>query len=456
MHIFTMLLLLSVLVLVHELGHFSVARMLGIRVERFGFGLPFGPTLYETMWGKTKVVVHALLLGGYVAFPDDDPDSDVPEDDPGRISNRKVWERFLVIIAGVSANVVIAYLLVLFVSLASGGVPSGDYKVYVEGTQPDKALSANHINIKKGDKVISANGVIINSPYKFIELARRSKQHDGYVENKKINERLTAIIKANPQLAKEEDKALPNGAKVLLPPASPENSLTVPNNSFGTKEYKPEGQKLTVKQGKLRNSLENKNYYISDGQTTFIDLATATSDNAHPINIVVDRKGQMVKLPSAYPNKDGVIGVKLKSEEVNIPSTNIGSALHGSWDFLYRNTSYMVIGLGKLVMGQIPMHDMHGIVAITKVGSDIIQKKGIWDGLLLTALISMDLAIVNLLPIPALDGGHLMFLLIEKLRGKPVEEKVQETFAKYGFAFLIGLMVFIIFNDIVALVTDKL
>src|SRR3989339_1737988 len=110
MHIITMLVLLSVLVIVHELGHFSVARMLGIRVERFGFGLPFGPTLYETMWGKTKVVVHALLLGGYVAFPDDDPDSDVPEDDPGRISNRKVWERFLVIIAGVSANVVIAYL----------------------------------------------------------------------------------------------------------------------------------------------------------------------------------------------------------------------------------------------------------------------------------------------------------------------------------------------------------
>ena len=116
----------------------------------------------------------------------------------------------------------------------------------------------------------------------------------------------------------------------------------------------------------------------------------------------------------------------------------------------------MVKGLGLIITGQIPLSQIHGIVAITKVGSDIIEKRGIWDGLLLTALISIDLAIVNLLPIPALDGGHLLFLLIEKLRGKPVEEKTQETFAKYGFVFLIGLMVIIIFNDIFALVTDKL
>ena len=116
----------------------------------------------------------------------------------------------------------------------------------------------------------------------------------------------------------------------------------------------------------------------------------------------------------------------------------------------------MVKGLWMIITGQIPLGDLHGIVAVTKIGSDIITNKGIWDGLLLTALISIDLAIVNLLPIPALDGGHLMFLFIEKLRGRPVEEKTQEAFAKYGFTFLIGLMLLIIFNDIFALVTNKL
>src|ERR1035437_7417981 len=102
MHIFTMLFLISILVLVHELGHFGVARLVGAKPERFGFGLPFGPTLYERKWGDTTICVHALLLGGYVSFPDDDPDSEIPKDDSRRLSNKSVWQRFLIISAGVT------------------------------------------------------------------------------------------------------------------------------------------------------------------------------------------------------------------------------------------------------------------------------------------------------------------------------------------------------------------
>lgn len=458
MHIITMLFLLSILVLVHELGHFTVARMRGIKVEKFGFGLPFGPTLYETQWKDTKIVVHALLLGGYVSFPDDDPDSELPQDDPGRIMNKKPWERFLVIIAGVSANVLIAYLIVLFVGIFSGGIPSGNYKVSVEGVESKKTLSASQINIKPGDKIISANGVEISSPYKFIELARRSKKFDGYVSYERVNNQLETILNVNPGLANKvsKDNMILEGTRVKLPPSTPESSLTLPKNQLsGAVKYKPEGQKLTAEQQKLRNSLDEKNYYIADGQTSLVDLATAVGDTVHPINIMVNRDGKNVFLEPAYPNKEGVIGIKLKTEEINMPVTGPITALTSSWDFLYRNTGYMVSGLGLIITGQIPLHDLHGIVAITKVGSDIIEKKGLWDGLLLTALISMDLAIVNLLPIPALDGGHLMFLLIEKLRGRPVREETQEAFARFGFLFLIGLMIFIIFNDIFGLATNK-
>ena len=457
MHIITMLFLLSILVLVHELGHFSVARMLGIKVERFGFGLPFGPTLYETMWGKTKIVVHAFLLGGYVAFPDDDPDSDVPADDPGRISNRKPWERFLVIIAGVSANVLIAFLIVLFVGIASRGVPSGDYKVIVDGVQQDKNVPAANIDIKSGDQIVSANGIKINSPYKFIELTKRSKMFDNHVSSDKVDNQLKAILNLNPDLASNKTKIIPEGTRVKLPAITYEDPLTLSkDNLIGISEYKPEGQKLTESQQKLRNSIHNKEYYITNGQISLIDLALATGDTAHPININVNRNGEIKELSPVHPNKDGIIGIKLKSEEVSIPVTGPVSAINGAGDFLYRNTNYMISGLGMIVTGQIPLHDLHGIVAITKVGSDIIEKRGLWDGLLLMALISIDLAIVNLLPIPALDGGHLLFLAIEKLRGRPVREKTQEAFAKFGFMFLIGLMVFIIFNDILALWTNKL
>ena len=98
------------------------------------------------------------------------------------------------------------------------------------------------------------------------------------------------------------------------------------------------------------------------------------------------------------------------------------------------------------------MKDMHGVVAITKIGGDIIEKTGKSAGILLAALISMNLAILNILPIPALDGGHLMFLLIEKIMGRPLDDKVVEKISSVFFSLLIILMIFIVFNDITMLI----
>jgi len=460
MHIFTMLALLSVLILVHELGHFLVARKLGIKVERFGFGLPFGPTLYEGKWGDTTVCVHSFLLGGYVSFPDDEPDSKIPKDSPERIANRKVWERFLVISAGVTANALIAYLIVLFVAGFSGGLPSGKYDVFVEGLQPDKALSSHQIGIKADDKILSANGVKINTLNKFIEIAQRSKQFDNYVTSEKKQAQFNKILELNPELVLPKTAytyVVPSGIKLNLPSSTPEEAVIIPDDALaGVSKYTPEGKLLTSDEKKLRNELDGKNIYVSNGKYTLGQIALATADTVHPVTVTVDRNGKNVELKPAYPNKDGMIGIKLRVQEITEVVNSPISAVTKSWDYLYMNSYYMVKGLGLIITGQIPLNQVHGIVAITKVGSDIIEKKGIWDGLLLTALISIDLAIVNLLPIPALDGGHLLFLFIEKLRGRPVGEKTQEAFAKFGFVFLIGLMVIIIFNDIFALVTNKL
>ena len=114
----------------------------------------------------------------------------------------------------------------------------------------------------------------------------------------------------------------------------------------------------------------------------------------------------------------------------------------------------MIYSLGQLFTGNIPLKDMHGVVAITKIGGDIIDKAGKSSGILLAALISMNLAILNILPIPALDGGHLLFLLIEKITGKPVDENIVDKISTIFFAILIVLMILIIFNDI-ALIMQK-
>ncbi len=457
MHIITMLLLLSVLILVHELGHFGVARALGIKAERFGFGLPFGPTLYEKKWGDTIVCVHAFLLGGYVSFPDDNPDSEIPKDDIRRISNRPVWQRALVVSAGVTANALIAYLIVLMVAGFSGKLPAGEYELYSAGLQPDKTFTSHTIGIKENDKIVETNGTKIDSPLKFKTIAQRSRQFDNYASQNKINSQIGLIKKLNPSLTIATDKPIPVNTRIKLPQPTNEAPIILPEDYYlNINNYTPSGVELSKAQQELRNSLENTNIYTSNGIMTLADIAAATADTVHPMSIVVERNGEKITLKQAYPNKEGMIGIKLKVEEIAVPVTGFISAITSSWGYLYQNTALMVGGLVKLFTGGISYTELHGIVAITKIGSDIIQHRGIWDGLLLTALISMDLAIINLLPIPALDGGHLIFLLIEKIIGRPVKQETQEQFAKYGFLFLIGLMLFIIFNDIFALLTDKI
>ena len=123
-----------------------------------------------------------------------------------------------------------------------------------------------------------------------------------------------------------------------------------------------------------------------------------------------------------------------------------------STKYLWDNTYMMMYSLGQLFTGNVPLKDMHGVVAITKIGGDMIEKTGKSAGILLAALISMNLAILNILPIPALDGGHLMFLLIEKIAGKPLDDKVIEKISSIFFTLLIILMIFIVFNDITLLI----
>jgi RIP metalloprotease RseP len=143
------------------------------------------------------------------------------------------------------------------------------------------------------------------------------------------------------------------------------------------------------------------------------------------------------------------------SEEIFVPTTTPKAVITASFSYLWKITRIMVYGLWQLVTGKIPASEMHGILAITKIGGDIIEQNGLLGGLLLTAMISVNLAIINLLPIPALDGGHLFMLFIEKLLGRKLNEEKVEKISNACFFALLILMVLIIFNDVFALITKK-
>ena len=448
-----MILLISALILVHEAGHFFVARALGMRVDRVGLGLPVGPTLYEKKIGEITYCIHAFLLGGYVGFPDDDPDSKIPLDDPDRISNRPSWQKLAVVSAGVISNVIFAYIIVFFVAFSTGSLPSGNYEITVDSVQNEKVAAAQ-AGFEKGDKLLFVNGIQITSPMIFSEIAQRSKKFDGYVEDSKILAQMDNIKKANPKIIfMEEEKILPD-VNLVIPKAIEEDYIKISSDFYLRKRPTPDGLELTDKQKQLRNDMDKKTEYISDGSLSLYEIAMATADTAHPLAIEVLRNGQNIKLKDICPDEKGIIGIYQTIVEVQMPIKSAKDLIVRSNDYIMRNTWMMIDGLAKLVIGKVSPDNLHGIVAIVKLGGDTI-KHSIWDGLLLTALISIDLAIINLLPIPALDGGYILFILLEKIMRRPLNDAIIENISKYCFLALIVLMILIIFNDIFALITKK-
>ena len=459
MSIIIMILLLSFLILIHEIGHFLAAKAFGIKVDKFGFGLPFGPTLYEKQLGETTFVVHALLLGGYVSFPDDDKNSTLPADSPERFENKPIYQRAIVVSAGVIANVLCAYFLVLFSALVWHHLPSGAYDVIIEKIVAPKDSPVWDSGIKEGDRIVSINGVEIKNAHTLLNIMHLSKTRDGLVDLKIVEQNYEKIKKLNPALARDE--IIPSDVAVRLPVDYVKESVIVldKNTAMGITKYKDNQIKLPDRIIKLRDYLvehTGNKYFISNGNYTLEDLAYAISDNIHPVKTVVERDGKLINLKEIYTTPKGTIGVQLKSKEILKPTDSFISAITTSSSYLYENTYMLITGLAQVFTGKVPLKDMHGIVAITKVGGDIIDTNGLFYGILLTAIISMDLAVINFLPIPALDGGQLLFLIIEKIAGRKVGAKVLDTIATVSFLFLLGLMIVIVFNDIWALITKQL
>lgn len=447
-----MILLIGLLILVHELGHLLTALMFKTKVDKFGIGLPIGPTLWEKKVGGLTLVVHAFLFGGYVSFPDDDKESDLPKNSPERLMNKPVWQRAIIFSAGVIANVICAYVLVLMTACLWHNMPSEKFETYIGDITAPKEASVWNSGAQKGDKIIEINGSKIDTKYAVQLFAIYSASFDGKTSDSIVENNYKSLKAINP--AFKEDEVIDEGLVVKIPNnLEKEKRVELNKNILNTVElYKPQEVKLSEKQIKLRDELKGKSFVETDGTFSLKDVAYAVSDTQKPINIKVLRDGKEVELKTVYSGSDGLIGINLDRKEILIPVTGVKSAFKTSYNYLYNETKSMVIVLKQLFTGKIPLKNMHGVVLITKMGGDIISSEGIFYGILLTAVISMNLALLNILPIPALDGGHLVFLLIEKIMGKPVDEEIANKVMTVFFVLLIALLVFVLFNDIYVLV----
>lgn len=450
-----MLLLISLLILVHELGHFLAAKFVGIRVDKFGFGLPFGPTLFSKKIGETEILIHAFLLGGYVSFPDDEEDCDLPKDSTLRFSNKPVGQRALVIVAGVIFNVILAYFLIFFTGLLWKHLPDNKFTIYFEKFIPTAVESIKNSGIQKGDIIYSINGTKIDYPIAITKFFTMSREFDGFTDESIYKSKYEQLKKLNPNYNAEG--IIKAGSVIILPGFTDEEQIKLSlDNILGLEKYKSDELSLTDFQRDLRDKINYNSKYTLENDATLKDIAMAISDTKKPISIVVVRNNEKIQLPNVYTNKEGKLGIEQSYSENYTDTKTLKQLIPATFNYVNYSMGFMVYTLGKLFAGKIPMSEMNGIIAITKIGSEIIAYKGIFQGLLLTAMISLNLALINILPIPALDGGHLLFLIIEKVTGKPVSKKFVEVLSNFFFYLLIVLMILILYNDIFAWVTGKI
>ena len=309
-----MILLISLLILVHELGHFIAAKSVGIRVDKFGFGLPVGPVLFKKKFGETEILIHAFLLGGYVSFPDDEEECDLPKNSPLRFSNKTVGQRSLVIIAGVFFNILFAYFLIFFTGLIWKHLPDNKFTVIFEKFAPSAVESVKNSGIKQGDIIYSINGLKIDYPVAISRFFNMSKEFDGFTDEKIFESKYEQLKKLNPSIP--ELGIIKNGTLVKLPEFSDEKSVSLTfDNIIGLEKYKSDEIALSDGQREIRNEINYSDKYIVNSNITLKDIAMAISDTKKPVYIVVLREGKEISLPVVYPNKDGLLGIEQSYSE---------------------------------------------------------------------------------------------------------------------------------------------
>ena len=421
---------LGILITVHELGHFLVAKGIGLGVERFSIGFP--PRMFGFTRGETEYCVSWIPLGGYVKISGADPDEDLENpDDPKNFMSRPPYQRAAVIIAGPLMNLVLAFLVMPLVFLVGTAVPTYLEKPPVTGwVQPDSR--ADEAGLRTGDRILSVNGGNTLTWEDFYEKASSSKFLEMVVEG-------------------------PDGTRSLFleAPSGKENGL-------GIFPFMDPVVGSTVGGGAARKAgLREGDRILSIGGipvTDWNEMARIIHNSAgKAITFQLDREGEHLVL-SVTPELDertghGLVGISPRTETVTRRFGVVESLRQGT----ARNLELLGLTFSfiwDLVTFNYYIKNLGGPIMIFQVTGQA-ARAGLAEFLAFMAFLSLQLGILNLFPIPVLDGGHLVFLAAEGVTRKPVNVKTREMAQRVGFFLLILLILIISYNDILRLLPGR-
>ncbi|ART78844.1 sigma E protease regulator RseP [Oceanisphaera avium] len=431
---------LGVLVAVHEFGHFWVARRNGVKVERFSIG--FGKPLWRrTAKDGTEYVLAMIPLGGYVKMLDSRVEAVPAELETQAFNHKSVWARMAIVLAGPMANFVFAIFACWLMFLI--GIPS--VKPVLNAVTPSSVAAQGGLNAGMELKAIDGKKVRTWEEVNFALLGRLGEDETVFtVQDAQGQTKNAALQLANWQFNPELESPI---TALGLIPEGPSLTLEVANvvaEGPAAVAGVQQGDKLVAINGEP----------LADWQQL---VSKVQASPEITLELEVTRQGQTQQLsltPKRVETAERVIGyaglaptVVPVAEHYRFdlrygPFAAIGEGVGRTWDL----TVLTFQMLGKLVTGVVSVDNLSGPISIAK-GAGATAEYGLVYFLGFMALVSVNLGIINLLPLPVLDGGHLLFYVIEAVTGRPVPEKIQEIGFKIGAALLFMLMGLALFND---------
>ncbi|QXX81116.1 MULTISPECIES: sigma E protease regulator RseP [Providencia] len=433
---------IGVLITVHEFGHYWVARRCGVYVERFSIG--FGKTLWRKVDKHgTEFVLALIPLGGYVKMLDERVGAVSPERRHEAFNNKTVGQRAAIISAGPIANFLLAIVVYWIVFMI--GVPS--VKPIIADIKPGSIAAAANFEPKMELKSIDG----IETPdWNSARLALVAKIGDrgltAEVLPQGYNEPITKTVdltdwKFDPE---KQDPILSIG----IMPVSVRIDPVIQKVTAGQA-----GERAGLIPGDRILSVNGEELGYWNPVTRIIRMNPGT-----PLKLEIERSSQRVSLTLTPDSQDGQRGEKIGFAGVELSVLPLAdeykmvqqygpfSAFYQASDKTWQLMKLTVNMMGKLVVGDVKLNNLSGPISIAK-GAGVSAESGLVYYLMFIALISVNLGIINLFPLPVLDGGHLLFLLIEKIKGSPVSERVQDFSFRIGAMALILLMGLALFND---------